>query len=152
MPSLPTTVGRMNLWRAAGRMWADRPLLGVGPDNFRHLYGGYLGLSRWDDRMHSNSLYLELLAGWGLAGTFAFLSVALLVGRAWLRLWRSAVGAEAVRALALGCGFLAFFIHGLLDYFLAFTPHYLLFWTVAGLIVAMSRYNATISSRERSSV
>jgi hypothetical protein len=139
MPALPATVGRLALWRAAVRMWADRPLLGIGPDNFRLVYGQYLNLSNWDRRLHANNLYLELLAGWGLAGTLAFAGLIWVIARRWLRLWRSTTGAVAIWSLALGGSFLAFFVHGFLDYFLEFVPLYLLFWMVAGLIVATER-------------
>src|SRR5207245_1243891 len=65
-------VPRADLWRAALRMFAQRPLLGFGPDNFRHLYGAYLGLQVWDERVHANNLYLELLADVGVLGAAAF--------------------------------------------------------------------------------
>ena len=138
MLTQPPTVGRLDLWRAALRIWAERPLLGVGPDNFRHLYGRYLNLSAWDDRLHANNLYLELLTGWGVAGTLAFASLLWVIARRWLRLWRAATGAAAIWSLALGSSFLIFFLHGFLDYFLEFVPLYLLFWMVTGLIVALS--------------
>jgi O-antigen ligase len=118
-------------------MWMERPLLGVGPDNFRHLYGPYLNLSDWDRRLHANNLYLELLAGWGLAGSLIFAAFVWVVARRWFYLWRTTTGAAAILSLSLGASFLAFFVHGFLDYFLEFVPLYLLFWTVAALIVAM---------------
>ncbi len=117
-------------------MVAERPFLGIGPDNFRHAYGRYLGLDEWDERIHSNNLYLELLAGWGVAGLLAFGAVAFMIAKRWLRFWRRATGQDAVDALVLGAGLLAFFIHGTLDYFLSFTGHYLLFWTLAALVVS----------------
>ena len=46
--------------------------LGVGPDNFRLLYGAYAGLPGADARTHSNNMYLEMLAGGGLRGGAAF--------------------------------------------------------------------------------
>jgi hypothetical protein len=105
MSALPATVRRLDLWRAALRMWTERPLFGVGPDNFRHLYGLYLNLPEWDRRLHANNLYLELLAGWGILGLLLFLGLMLVIAHRWLRLWRSATGAVAVWSLALGGGF-----------------------------------------------
>ncbi|MGI6206742.1 MAG: O-antigen ligase family protein [Anaerolineae bacterium] len=138
-PSMPPTVGRMSLWKAAVLMWAQRPLLGMGPDNFRHLYGTYLGLSVWDVGLHTNNLYLELLTGWGLAGALAFAGLAGAIALSWYRLWRQAWGASAIYALALGASFLAFFVHGMLDCFLGFVPTLLLLCSVAGLILAAER-------------
>ena len=74
-PPLPLTMerpGRLRLWRAAAAMFAAHPLLGVGPDNFRLLHGGFAGLSNPDPRMHSNNMYLEILVGSGLLGAVAF--------------------------------------------------------------------------------
>jgi len=80
----PAPPERSLLWGAALRIWRAHPLLGIGPDVFRHMYGPALGLSIWDDRVHTNSLYLELLVGTGVAGLAAFL---LLIA---LALWRAA--------------------------------------------------------------
>jgi hypothetical protein len=71
----PWVVGRLELWGAALRLIQTRPLLGVGPDNFRHLYGAQLGLETWDERVQANNLYLEVLADVGLLGLAAFLWV-----------------------------------------------------------------------------
>ncbi len=142
-PLPPPTVGRLDLWTTAIRMWVERPLLGVGPDNFRHLYGSYLNLAEWDRRLHANNLYLELLVGWGVAGALAFAAFVWAIARRWLALWRAATGADAILSLALGGSLLAFFVHGLLDYFLEFVPLYLLFWTVVALVVALADMTAT---------
>jgi O-antigen ligase len=46
------------------------------------MYGPELGLRIWDDRVHTNSLYLELLVGTGVVGLVAFLLlIALALGR-----------------------------------------------------------------------
>jgi hypothetical protein len=74
----------------------------------------------------------------------AFAGLMLVIARRWLNLWQSTTGPRghprghpvAIWSLALGGSFLAFFIHGFLDYFLEFVSLYLLFWMVAGLIVA----------------
>jgi hypothetical protein len=71
----PWVVGRLELWGAALRLIQTRPLLGVGPDNFRHLYGAQLGLETWDERVQANNLYLEVLTDIGLLGLAAFLWV-----------------------------------------------------------------------------
>ena len=79
----PAPPARGLLWGAAVRIWRAHPWLGIGPDVFRHMYGPELGLRIWDDRVHTNSLYLELLVGTGVAGLAAFLLlIALALGRA----------------------------------------------------------------------
>ncbi|GBC85430.1 hypothetical protein HRbin11_01879 [bacterium HR11] len=139
MPRRPPSVPRSDLWRAALRMAAERPLLGVGPDNFRRLYGRYLGMAEWDERVHANSLYLELLADLGLVGTAAFLWVIGAVAVRWVqaigRLRRGATGPAGPMWVGLGGSLLAFLLHGGVDYFLGFTPTYLLFWMVLGMTI-----------------
>jgi O-antigen ligase len=130
-------ISRITLWRAAVAAWRVHPLLGLGPDNFRHLSGQFLGRARTDERMHVNSLYFETLADLGLVGVLALAAlVAALVGSA-----RRAIGVPASRLLALGvaAGLATYLLHGLLDYFLEFTPTYALFWLLAGMMVAMDQ-------------
>lgn len=142
MPRRSSSVSRADLWRAALRMAAERPLLGVGPDNFRRLYGRYLGMAEWDERVHANSLYLELLADLGLAGTLAFFWVVGAVGVRWIRamaqLRQRGAGSAGPMLVGLGGSLLAFLLHGGVDYFLGFTPIYLLFWMTLGLIVGVT--------------
>ncbi len=137
-------VPRTVLWRAAFQMWRQHPLLGVGPDNFRYLWGDEVGLTGWRDSasgsvLHSNNLYIEILATLGLTGVavLAWLLGALWVGggRTWRHLLR-APGSRLVWLLGLSAALLVFLVHGLFDYFLEFTPTYLLWWLVIGSYVA----------------
>jgi O-antigen ligase len=82
----PWVVGRLDLWGAAIRLIAAHPLLGLGPDNFRHFYGAELGLEGWDERVQANNLYLEILADLGILGLAAFLW---LIAEPLHTLWRS---------------------------------------------------------------
>ena len=56
-------------------MWLSHPLLGIGPDNFRHTYGPYLGQAAFDDRITANSWPVELLATTGAVGLLAWLLI-----------------------------------------------------------------------------
>jgi hypothetical protein len=85
----PWVVGRMELWGAAERLIAAHPVLGVGPDNFRHYYGAELGLEAWDERVTSNDVYLEVLTDLGVLGLAAF---AWIVGGPLLAARRVALG------------------------------------------------------------
>lgn len=74
---------------AAIYMFADNPLLGVGPANFPVHYLEYaadVGVERRGEARAAHSLYLEALAETGLLGTAAFLAV--LVG-ALVGSWRA---------------------------------------------------------------
>lgn len=133
----PWVVGRLSLWGAAIRMIAAHPLLGVGPDNFRHFYGAELGLESWDERVQANNLYLEVLADVGVLGLAAFLWVIVAPLVRALRALRAQVD-DRQRLLILGVmvSASAFLLHGLLDSFLAFTPTALLFWALLGILLA----------------
>jgi O-Antigen ligase len=131
----PWVVGRMYLWSAALGMLRAHPLLGLGPDNFRHFYGAELGLETWDERVQANNLYLEILADMGVLGLAAFVWVIARPLVATVRLVRSPVPAPAAYLrLGAGLALVAFLVHGLADSFLAFTPTALLFWILLGLV------------------
>jgi O-Antigen ligase len=133
----PWVVGRMYLWSAAVRMVQAHPLLGVGPDNFRHFYGAELGLETWDERVQANNLYLEILADLGSLGLAAFVWVIARPLAATVRAFRSpAEDPSAYLRLAAGLPLIAFLVHGLADSFLAFTPTALLLWMMLGLLQA----------------
>ncbi len=128
--------GRLVLWRAAGRMLADRPLTGVGPDNFRLLYGGYAGLANADERVHSNNLYLEVLVSGGLAAAFVLGWIGWrLLATSW-----QAVVPRVVHPAAPGvvAALAALAVHGLFDAFLAFTATYILTAITMGLVAGLS--------------
>jgi O-antigen ligase len=108
---------RSELWKAALDMAKQHPLLGVGPDNFRLLYGRRYGATQWDTKIRANSLYLDLLSGSGLAGLIAFCVMMKMVR------WKPN---------AASIGLLIFLIHGLVDTFLMTTPIYFAFWILLG--------------------
>lgn len=125
----PAEPSRPDLWVAALKLWSWYPLLGVGPDNFRRRYPEVITPARegrhYDDqRVHANNLYLETLADLGLAGMAALaLLLAAVLGRA-----RAHAAAGRLLPLVAAIGFGTFYLHGLLDYFLAFTPTIGLHW------------------------
>jgi hypothetical protein len=135
----PPAPSRAALWRVAITLWRQRPILGIGPDDFRRRYEALLppsptGRPYEDTRIHANNLYFETLADTGLTGLAALAALGLALTRALRR--------HAMRSLAgLGCAVAAttFFVHGLLDYFFEFTPLYGLFWVTLGLTAAFGQ-------------
>jgi hypothetical protein len=130
----PPAPSRKALWRAAIVLWRMRPILGVGPDNFRRRYEAVLprspnGQPYTDQRIHANNLYFETLADLGLVG-FAVLGwIAWSLGR----LIAGHASSGRLLGLATGVSAAAFFVHGVLDYFFEFTPLFGLFWLLFGL-------------------
>jgi len=125
---------RPELWRAGLVLWKERPLFGVGPDNFRRLYAGTMGPHRLDERAHANSLYVEVLATLGLFGASSLvaLGAALMLGAA--RALRSEHPSARIVSAGAAGGLAAFFIHGLVDYGLEATAVYGAFWLLAALV------------------
>ena len=81
-------LARVNLWEVAWRMFRDHPWTGVGPGNYKQLFGQYFDGVIDGERIWSSAhnLYLHQLAERGLVG-FAALAALLtsLLTRAWLR-------------------------------------------------------------------
>jgi hypothetical protein len=124
---------RQTLWRVALRMIEKRPFFGYGLDNYRLIYGRWLDADEWNDTIHTNNWYLEMLVSVGLMGSLPFFVWLLLLvvdnlRTIWQRgdVWQTAIAA----AIAM------FMVHGLLDFFLLFTTTALLFWLLVGLWVA----------------
>jgi O-antigen ligase len=133
LPKQAVRPGRLPLWTAAVRMFAARPLTGYGPDNFRLHYGEYIGAGNHDPRVHSNNMYLEVLAGGGLLGLVAFLW---LCRRSWVVFFAAATsrdGALATFGVSTAAAGAAIALHGLVDSFLTFTATYTAFAIVLGL-------------------
>jgi O-antigen ligase len=137
---IPSQPSRADLWRAAVCLWLESPILGVGPDNFRRLYGPVLGLRNFDNRIHANNLYLEILATTGLSGALAHIAVLIsiwvAIGRAWSRVGNAE---DRLVVIGIGAALAAFCLHGMVDYFLPFTPTYCIFWTLAGMAAGLGR-------------
>ncbi len=145
LPKHTDRPGRGVLWKAALRLFASHPIFGVGPDNYRLLYGSAAGLQDADPRVHSNNMYIEVLVGSGILGALAF---------AWL-LWRLGMAtATAVRLPVAGlptqergaplmfgvaAAVVAIALHGMVDCFVGFTPTYVTIALTLGLLVAGER-------------
>jgi hypothetical protein len=142
LPQKAVRPGRGVLWRAAARMVAAHPVTGVGPDNYRLLYGRYAGLANADPRVHSNNMYLEVLAGGGLAGGLAFAWLCWGAAKRFAGAARRAAGpqmtVEGTAVLAAGA---AIAVHGMADSFLGFTATYILIAMTVGLAVAVDALN-----------
>lgn len=162
----PGPPGRRELWGTAIALWLERPLLGIGPDRFRHVYGPRLGREPFDDRIHTNNLYLELLTGAGLLGLAAFLALMAACLRAGfgglLAARHRSAGGQAHHehppgagatheGLLIGAllGLVAYLAHGMLDVFLAFTPTYALFWALLGVVAGVAPARRTADAAER---
>jgi hypothetical protein len=133
LPSANRRADRLTLWRAAVAIVGDKPVLGIGPDNFRKEYGRYIGQPGADARVHANNMYLEVLAGGGVLGLAAVAWLMAASGAALARRWWRQSRQAAPATAALAAAWLVIAGHGLVDSFLSFTTTYTLFAVTAGL-------------------
>ncbi len=139
---------RAELTHLALDMWRDRPLLGVGPDNFRRLHTRYGG-RHYDISASASNAFLEIAATTGSIGLAAFVALLIALVRKVLAALRGAVpesdpAAWAVLLLGLTVAVIAY---ASLDYLLAGTGHYLLFGFLVG---AVARAGSTLEEAVRS--
>ncbi|MCL6106485.1 MAG: O-antigen ligase family protein [Actinobacteria bacterium] len=131
---------RSALWRAAIDIWRSHPVLGIGPDQFRQNYAGYIHVTP-DDRIRTHNIFLEALVNTGLIGLLAM--IYLLGAAAWVlfRLIRNRQADRSYRlfAIAIMIGLLAYAGHGMLDYFLWQTGISFLFFALLGLAAWMDK-------------
>ena len=147
MTSVPT---RLDLWRAALQIWRSSPLFGIGPDNFRLAKWRYMGIPKGDETILANNLYLEILAGSGIFGLASLLWLLWESGRILTRRLREARSSTELTIAWFGTAFfLAFLIHGLVDYVLKFTPTFALFWIWLGLLCAVKNHHGDTENMEK---
>jgi hypothetical protein len=138
-PKRTVRPGRFVLWRAAARMIAAHPLVGVGPDNFRLAYGSYAGLAFADTRTHSNNMYLEMLAGGGVVAFAAFVWLVYRVAGCVAADLRRAGAPGDAAAAGIAAAAVAIALHAMVDSFFAFAPIYVLFSVTLGCAVVCAR-------------
>ena len=127
--------GRVGENIAAGQMFLDYPVLGVGPGNYpgRYLeYSPAIGLDPRPVERPPHNLLLEALAETGIMGTLALMAVlGLALKGAWTA--RGALaGRDGVLAEGVFVALVGFLVSGLFLH--ASTPRYL--WVVVGLALA----------------
>jgi hypothetical protein len=133
---------RMDLWTAGLRMFEQHPILGVGPGNYRlvlrHFIECYSG-----DVFYAHNLYLEFLADTGIVGVVVFVGFVCFLLRL---IWQmadgvtpaSGTGDESIWLASASGALFAFLLHGITDYFLAYTGFYLLFWMNVAIVAALA--------------
>jgi hypothetical protein len=148
LPSNVVRPGRWQLWRAAGELFAGRPILGIGPDNYRLRYGDAAGLSTFDRRVHANNMYLEILVGAGIVGGAAFAWLCRAIAGELAAALRASSGAGLEpAAAAIAAAVVAIALHGLVDSFLSFTATYTLFAVTLALLSALLALHRTHAHR-----
>ena len=134
MPSSVMRMPRSVLWSTALTMTRERPWLGIGFDTFRHVYGRHLGMSAWDERVHANNSYIEMLVGLGIFGVAALAWLMFAAIRSAMRAVRDATDSQLPVTAAAFAACAAIAVHALVDSFLTFTATYVVFAIAAALL------------------
>ena len=132
---------RGHIWRVALRMIKTYPFFGTGPQGVRLHYEAFARMPRsisgFQAPSHAHSLYLEILADFGLVGAVLFL--AWFVAVWWpliLAVWRGKMVSSWQLALVGAMG--VFLGQGLVDYTLQSLSLFILFWLLGGLATTVS--------------
>lgn len=144
LASLVTTSQRLYVWRSSLNMLADRPLTGVGLDNFLYYYreGGYMLPEAWAEPnvSHPHNLLLDHWLRLGVLGLAALAWLQVSFWRRGLALFRRLEGHSLqLVVIALMASMADFLAHGLLDnsYFLIDLA--VVFWLTYGLMEVMEK-------------
>ena len=128
---------RSNFWLAATRQFTDRPLFGVGPDQYGNYYEQYRtfdDVARFPNILSNDahSASVQTLATLGIFGTAAFLFLITLVVRSLLILWDT----QKIRRSYTLILALYIFVYLTNAFISPITlTHKYIFWAVCGFIV-----------------
>ena len=127
-----TRESRLALWGAAGAMFLQHPILGVGFGNYKFLMHDYIpGLT---DDLDAHNLYLQWLAETGIVGFAVFFLIMGSFTRIGLRLRKAADPVYRMWGIGLCGAIVATLIHGLVDYIFNVSPQFgNLFWLLLAL-------------------
>jgi O-antigen ligase len=145
---------RINRWKAAGRMIAEKPLLGWGPGTYQFLYAPYqlpaertIISTNFGDRGNAHSEYIGAAADSGVPG--ALIYIALLV-TLFIKGIRFTIFPTDKKSrwlmIALLSGLFTYFIHGFLNNFLDTDKLSAPFWiSIAAIVVLTSQGGGSLS-------
>ena len=125
------TGSRAVLWTAAGRMFAEHPVLGIGAGGFEFAVGHYGAPA--GVRTHANSLYLEALADGGIVLGAATIAAAFVPPLLMLR-----AGPRRRLVFVVGAAGLLLALRGLGDDVTFYTKVGQLWWVLAGVACAFA--------------
>ncbi|HPX53949.1 MAG TPA: O-antigen ligase family protein [Bacteroidales bacterium] len=136
---------RINRWKCALRMFAEKPNTGWGPGTYQFCYAPFQKPSErtaistdFGDAGNSHSEYLGALSESGWPGALIFLAMTLCAVITGIKVWyREGRGEKGYFALAVVTGLVTYMVHGVMNSFLDSDKIAALWWGFIALIVAM---------------
>lgn len=118
---------RINRWKCALRMFADKPIFGFGPGTYQFFYGAYqqrkdmTTISTFNGlKGHAHSEYLNYLSENGIIGLLLFLCLITTVMLKAIRVYKASNKENSMVALYVLLGLFTFFIHAFFNGFIEF--------------------------------
>lgn len=142
---------RINRWKCALRMYAERPVLGHGPGTYMFLYAPYQKPSEKTiistnagNRGNAHSEYLGPLAESGTLGLLTFLYLIIQVIASATSSYRYLPTQRAQSLLRVAfLGLITYYLHGFLNNFLDMDKASAPFWGFTAMIAALSMSKTT---------
>jgi putative inorganic carbon (hco3(-)) transporter len=147
---------RINRWRAAYRMFLDRPVFGFGPGTYQMVYAPYqlsqdqtIITTNFGDLGNAHSEYLGPLSEMGLPGMLLFIILAVLTLITGIKNIKNASTRE-LRWISLGMtlGYVTYLTHGFLNNFLDTDKASVLFWGFMAALVAIEIYHSNLKQKK----
>jgi len=101
-PSHPSNNTRLIMWNIGWKMFLDRPLLGVGDNEFRDVYKTYKEIEFDGEGSHLHSNYIMVLATHGILGLAAYLGIFIVLFLKHLKFYRAKPPGSG-KLLVFGC-------------------------------------------------
>jgi putative inorganic carbon (hco3(-)) transporter len=141
---------RLNRWKSAFRMFAERPVFGWGPGTYMFKYAPFqMSNDRtqistdFGDWGNAHSEYIGPLAESGVFGTISFLGIIITVILSGIRVYRKTKDKNSrILGLSVLLGLTTYFIHGMLNNFLDTDKLSVPFWGFIAILVALDLKNS----------
>ena len=151
-----SVTARIEIWKSALRMFADRPWIGVGAGSFdveyppyrskeeatishEHPPAGWKSGPFFKEVEDAHSSWVQTAVDTGVPGLLAFILVTVVAVRVWQRRLKQADDAGTIAWLAgLGGAAAAYLVAGMFNSLTLRAPHTVLFWALLGLIGPVS--------------
>lgn len=146
-----TTEQRLYVWQSALRMIGERPLTGLGLDNFLYYYRerGYMLPQAWaePDVSHPHNIVLDFWTRLGLLGVAALLWLQVSFWQRGLHLYSALAGRRLQFVVLALMGSMAdFLVHGLLDNSFFLIDLAVVFWFTYGLLEVIQKEAAPVEA------
>ncbi len=134
---------RINRWKSALRMFAEKPVAGWGPGTYQFKYAPFQRAGEktiistdFGDAGNAHSEYLGALSEGGLPGALLFLLLAIASVMTGIRVWYREKRDSGYFVLAVLAGLMTYMIHGAMNSFLDSDKIASLWWGFIAMLVA----------------